>query len=230
VPSVFCVGAVQLRVAEPVLDAADTAIANAANEADAPFESVTVITMFEVVPVALGVPVKAPVVVLNVAQLGLLVIEKPNVSPFASDALGLKLYAAPTTAEVDGVPVMVGAVLLELDVVEELELEVELEVELVADEAEEDETALGDAVPVVPEALPSEPPPPQPASAAQATPINVHEANSMRRVFENMPPSLQLSPGPRGRELSWNRRARRLRGKLNSGVAKRIDAALIVAP
>lgn len=215
-PSVFCVGAVQLKVAEPLVDAADTAIANAANEADAPFESVTLITMFDVVPTAVGVPVNAPVVVLNVAQLGLLVMEYPNVSPFASEALGRKLYAVPTTADVDGVPVMVGAVLVEVDdVVEELELDVELEVELVADdttdEVEEEETALGDAVPVVPEVLPSEPPP-QPASAAHARPINVQEANSVRSVFENMLPNLRLSPGPRGRELSWNRRARRMRG------------------
>jgi hypothetical protein len=52
--------------------------------------SLTLIAMFRVDPTspALGVPVSEPVVVLNVAQLGLLEIENVRASPSASFALG----------------------------------------------------------------------------------------------------------------------------------------------
>ena len=56
--------------------------------------SATLMTMPEVVPASTfeGVPVKAPVDVLNVAQLGLLVILKVWVSPAStSETVGVKL-------------------------------------------------------------------------------------------------------------------------------------------
>ena len=55
--------------------------------------SVTLITMSVVVPTSLlsGVPVRAPVLVLKVAQSGLLVILKVSVSPSTSAAAGVKL-------------------------------------------------------------------------------------------------------------------------------------------
>lgn len=84
VPSVLYVGAVQLSVADPAVGAAATAMAKALSEADAPLLSVTLITMLEVVPAAVGVPVSAPVTVLKLAQLGLLTMVKPKVSPLAS--------------------------------------------------------------------------------------------------------------------------------------------------
>ena len=91
-PSVFCVGAVQVSVAVPVLVVEElTLIEKAANDADAPFASVTVITILEIVPTVLATPVNAPVKVLKVAQLGLPEMEKLNVSPLASLAVGVKL-------------------------------------------------------------------------------------------------------------------------------------------
>ena len=53
----------------------------------------TLMTMFEYVPTwaVAGVPVSAPVAVLNVPQAGLLVIEKDRVLPSASLAVGVKL-------------------------------------------------------------------------------------------------------------------------------------------
>jgi hypothetical protein len=56
-----------------------------------------------------GVPVRRPVEVLNVAQLGLFEMLNVSVSPSASVALGWKLYAVPAITEVAGVPLMVGA-------------------------------------------------------------------------------------------------------------------------
>jgi hypothetical protein len=70
--------------------------------------------MFEVVPTfeLEGVPLNAPVVVLKLAHDGLLEMEKLSVSPLASLAVGLKLYACPTDADVAGVPLIFGALLV----------------------------------------------------------------------------------------------------------------------
>ncbi|KPV90171.1 hypothetical protein AN214_04409 [Pseudoalteromonas sp. P1-9] len=53
----------------------------------------TVMIMPEVTPIsdALGIPDKAPELALNVAQLGLFVIEKIKASSSISDTLGVKL-------------------------------------------------------------------------------------------------------------------------------------------
>ena len=70
--------------------------------------SLTLITMPEVVPTSLlpGVPVKAPVLVLKLAQLGLLLMLKLNVSSSGSDAVGVKLYGASCDTVVAGEPLM----------------------------------------------------------------------------------------------------------------------------
>jgi hypothetical protein len=89
--------------------AALTAIANAASDAeDVP--SLTEMVMPEKEPTLLeaGVPVSAPVVVLKLAQAGLLVIEKVSVLPLGSVVLGVKLYAVPAVTDVAGVPLIVG--------------------------------------------------------------------------------------------------------------------------
>jgi hypothetical protein len=59
-----------------------------------------------------GVPLKRPVLVLNVAHAGLLVMLKVSTSPSASFALGVKVYAWPTSVEPKGLPEIVGAALL----------------------------------------------------------------------------------------------------------------------
>lgn len=69
----FCVGAVQLNVAVPVV-AALTTIEKAGREALA-VPSETEMVMFEKVPAEVGAPVKLPVAVLKVAHEGLLLIE-----------------------------------------------------------------------------------------------------------------------------------------------------------
>ncbi len=72
---------------------AATVILNAASETGEAMPSLTDITIPDVVPalVLVGVPVSAPVPVLNVAQLGLLAILNVSVLPFGSLAVGLKL-------------------------------------------------------------------------------------------------------------------------------------------
>jgi hypothetical protein len=71
--------------------------------------SLTVMTMFENEPAALGVPLKRPLAVSNVAQLGRFWIVKPSVPPSGSLAAGVNEYALPAVTEVDGVPLIVGA-------------------------------------------------------------------------------------------------------------------------
>jgi hypothetical protein len=107
---VFCVGGTQLRVAEPVPDvgAVVTPIENAGSDAVA-LPSLTRIWMLLNVPVAVGVPESRPLDVLNVAHDGLFEMLKVSGSLFASRAVGVKLYATLTCADVGGVPVMVGA-------------------------------------------------------------------------------------------------------------------------
>jgi hypothetical protein len=58
---------------------------------------------------AAGVPCNRPVVVLNVAHGGRLVIEYVNALPSGSLAVGWNEYAVPTITEVAGVPEMTGA-------------------------------------------------------------------------------------------------------------------------
>ena len=90
--------------------AAATVIENAGSEPlEVPFE--TPITMPELVPTLLesGVPARLPVELLKVAQLGLFEMENVSAAPFASEAAGVKEYATPTCALVDGVPEIVGA-------------------------------------------------------------------------------------------------------------------------
>jgi hypothetical protein len=57
---------------------------------------------------ALGVPDSWPVLVLKLAHEGLFRIEKVRGLPAGSLALGVKLYAAPTVADVAGAPLIVG--------------------------------------------------------------------------------------------------------------------------
>jgi hypothetical protein len=64
-----------------------TTIENAASDADA-WPSLTLIAMFAKVPAALGVPCSRPVVVLNVAQLGLFATLNVSVVP-ASGSLAV---------------------------------------------------------------------------------------------------------------------------------------------
>jgi hypothetical protein len=78
--------------------------------------SLAVIVMFENVPTfdVLGVPASAPVVALNDAQLGRLVIDQVSARPSGSEPLGRKLYALPAVIELAGVPLTTGARLLPL--------------------------------------------------------------------------------------------------------------------
>ena len=82
-----------------------TVIENGASEADA-LPSDTEITIPELVPTLeeVGVPVRAPVVLLKLAQLGLFWIEKVSLPPLGSVALGTKLYGEPAVTVVSGVP------------------------------------------------------------------------------------------------------------------------------
>jgi hypothetical protein len=112
-PSVLRVGAVQVRVAEPLpLPLALTVIENAASDVVA-LPSFARITMFEYVPTcaSVGVPLRRPVEVLKDAHAGLFEMLKVRESPFESLAVGVNEYAEPTPTEVDGVPEILGAVL-----------------------------------------------------------------------------------------------------------------------
>src|SRR5687768_1496194 len=103
-PSVFVVGGSHDNVAAPTETSA-TVIANAGSVAPA-LPSLTLMTMLEYVPTlaAAGVPESWPVAVLKLAHAGRFAIENVNASPFASDALGRKLYALPAFTEVAGEP------------------------------------------------------------------------------------------------------------------------------
>jgi hypothetical protein len=71
--------------------------------------SLTLMMMFANVPALLGIPLKVPSVVENVAQTGLFWMLKVSASPSGSLAVGVKSYALPTVTEVGGVPEIVGA-------------------------------------------------------------------------------------------------------------------------
>src|SRR5262249_50834809 len=91
--------------------AAATAMLNAGCREAEVTPSVTMIMIEDVVPVALGVPESLPVVVLNVAQAGLLRMEKVSALPSGSFAVGWNEYDAPTAAVAAGVPEIVGDLL-----------------------------------------------------------------------------------------------------------------------
>jgi hypothetical protein len=120
-PSVLRVGGVQLNVAAPVPlppeGALATVMANPGNVALA-LPSLTVMAMVPLLPDTVGVPDNLPVLVLNEAQDGTFEALKVRVSPFASFAVGVKAYAVPTVAEVDGEPVIVGEVFEPLELPE----------------------------------------------------------------------------------------------------------------
>lgn len=106
----FFVGGVQLSVAEDVVVVPPVTLRVNARFADALPSETVIVTPFCVPPYAeLGVPESLPVDVLNVAQAGLPEMLNVSGSLFASFAVGVKLYAAPTATEVAGVPVIVGA-------------------------------------------------------------------------------------------------------------------------
>ena len=106
-PSVLAVGADQFTVTEPAA-VAETVMVNVPN-GTVTIPSLTEITMPAYVPALVGVPVKAPVVVENDAQVGRFVIVNASVLLSRSEAVGVNEYAAPTCAVVDGVPEIVGA-------------------------------------------------------------------------------------------------------------------------
>jgi hypothetical protein len=57
---------------------------------------------------AVGVPVSAPDVVLNVAQVGRFVIAQVSVRPSGSEPVGRNAYALPAVTDVAGVPLNTG--------------------------------------------------------------------------------------------------------------------------
>jgi hypothetical protein len=95
------------------LDGAFTAIVKAGSDVLA-MPSLTLITMFAYDPACedVGVPLRRPFEVLNVAQPGLFAMLKASVSPFASEADGWKVYALPAVTDVAGAPLTTGAVLV----------------------------------------------------------------------------------------------------------------------
>ena len=92
-PSVFCVGALQFKVALPTLGegAAATVIVKGARAALS-VPSLAEITMLASVPTSPlpGVPLNCPVAMLKVAQLGLFWMLKLSVFPLGSLADGVK--------------------------------------------------------------------------------------------------------------------------------------------
>ena len=97
-----------------------TVTENGASETLAVPSDTEIVMLLKVMPATLllGVPVRRPVELLNVAQLGRLTMEYVSVLPSGSEALGWKAYAWPTVADVAGVPLMTGA---RLPVVTEIE-------------------------------------------------------------------------------------------------------------
>ena len=108
-PPLLTLVGVALRLTVGATTAAFTVIAKADNVADA-VPSLTLITTPDVVPTspATGVPLSCPLLVLKLAQEGLLVIEKVRVLPDGSVVVGVKEYAVPTVTLVFGEPEIVG--------------------------------------------------------------------------------------------------------------------------
>lgn len=104
------------------LFAACTAIEKAASESLA-LPSDTEITMLEVVPANVGVPLNWPELVLKVAHEGLFAILNVSVWPSGSDAVGVKVYDWPAVTDAGGVPLMTGGLFVASTVIEKLESE-----------------------------------------------------------------------------------------------------------
>src|SRR5256885_1389465 len=86
-----------------------TTIENAGNDAVA-CPSLTLIAMLADVPAAVGVPWSCPVVVLNVAQVGMFATLNLSVVPASGSlAVGVNVYSVPTLSVVGGLPEIVGA-------------------------------------------------------------------------------------------------------------------------
>jgi hypothetical protein len=92
-----------------------TEMLNAGNELDK-YPSETLIVMFEKVPdwVLAGVPDKEPVLLLKEAHAGLFVMLNVSALPWASLAVGVKAYGVVTWTVAGGVPLMTGAVFVEV--------------------------------------------------------------------------------------------------------------------
>src|SRR3569833_1545317 len=88
-----------------------TAMVNAGSETLV-VPSLTLMVIFAYVPrlVVPGVPESWPVLVLKVAQAGLLAIAKVNLLPSASEAAGWNEYVDPAWTAVAGAPVIFGGV------------------------------------------------------------------------------------------------------------------------
>jgi hypothetical protein len=95
VPSLFCVGGVQLMVALPVVVVVPLAVTVIEKGVSCAVvrPSVTLIVMLEAVPTLeeVGVPLSVPVDVLKPAHAGLLEIWKYRVRGLVSVAVGVKL-------------------------------------------------------------------------------------------------------------------------------------------
>jgi hypothetical protein len=78
--------------------------------------SLALIAIPEYVPTceAVGVPVSAPLAVLNVAQAGRFVIAHVSVRPSGSEPVGRNAYALPAVTDVAGVPLRTGGRLVVL--------------------------------------------------------------------------------------------------------------------
>jgi hypothetical protein len=89
-----------------------TVIENGASGVDT-YPSLTLMTRFEYVPVCAvaGVPCNWPVLLLNVAHGGVVLMLKLNVVPgFGSLAVGVNVYGVPAATLVAGVPEITGGV------------------------------------------------------------------------------------------------------------------------
>ena len=90
VPSTFCVGGIHDNVTGDAVDAACTTLIENAGSDFVTLPSLTLMTIFEYVPMwdEAGVPVRLPVALLNVAQAGFMAILNVSLLPSGSDAVG----------------------------------------------------------------------------------------------------------------------------------------------
>src|SRR4051812_39069738 len=109
VPSMFKAGAVHDTVAEPKTIGAMVRLNGASDVVAIP--SLTLMTMFEYKPSAVGVPDSVPDVVEKLAHEGLFCTLKVNASPSASLPFGVNEYPRPTDPATAGMPEITGAAL-----------------------------------------------------------------------------------------------------------------------